>query len=252
MTYTNLATAKTPALVIYLLDVSASMQENMGGKSRVQTISDALEKVIIQMVQRSTKGTIVSPRYKVGMYAYSNEVIDILGGIKSIDEVAQMGVPDLSTLSTTDSAKAFKKAEEVLSQEIPNLSDSHPAPLVCHMTDGEFTGADPEPIAKNIMSMSVADGNVLLENIYVSDVGVTLPSDIKNWSGINDDSQLSDTYSKKLYNISSPVPKSYLTVMGEFGYKLEDGARMFFPAAHEDLVKLGFAMSGATPVTSAE
>ena len=61
--YTVPATAKTQALVIYLLDVSASMGQHFdGSRKRVDAVSDALQKVAIKMVQRSTKGTMVSPR----------------------------------------------------------------------------------------------------------------------------------------------------------------------------------------------
>ncbi len=41
-----------------------------------------------------------------------------------------------------------------------------PAPLVCRMTDGQYSGHDPEPVAREIMSMRNNDGNVLLQNIY--------------------------------------------------------------------------------------
>ena len=59
---------------------------------------------------------------------------------------------------------ARREAERLLKAEIGNLQDS-PAPLVCHMTDGEYnSGGDPEPIARSIMQMSVPDGNVLVEN----------------------------------------------------------------------------------------
>jgi uncharacterized protein YegL len=250
MSYQIPATSKTPALIIYLLDVSASMQQACGGKSRVDVVTDALQKIAVKMVQRSTKGTVVSPRYRVAMIAYSSQVIDLLGGVKTIDELAKMGVPKLTTLDMTDTAAAFAEAERLLKAELPNLQDC-PAPLVCHMTDGEYNGADPKPIAERIMSMSVSDGNVLIENIYVTTTGLSI-ADVNTWPGISSESALPDPYSQTLFQMSSPIPEGYRSVMREFGYQLESGARMFFPGDERDLVELGFAMSGATPVTRAE
>ena len=65
------ATAQTPALIIYALDVSASMNEPLGDKRRIEVITDALSAALRKMVFRSTKGTHVSPRYRVAMIASS-------------------------------------------------------------------------------------------------------------------------------------------------------------------------------------
>lgn len=247
MSYEIPATSKTPALVIYLLDVSASMSQPMANGTRVDVVSDALQKIAVKMVQRSTKGTIVAPRYRIAMFAYSSQVIDLLGGIKTIEELAQMGVPKLQTLDMTDTAAAFAAAEKLLEGELPNIQDG-PAPLICHMTDGEYNGGDPTPIAHRIMNMSVPDGNVLIENIYIREGGLAI-ADPNSWPGVSSGNELPDTYSQRLFNLSSEIPSSYNSVMREFGYQLADDAKMFFPGDNPELVELGFAMSGATPVT---
>ena len=216
-------------------------------QTRVDTVSESIQRVAVQMVQRSTKGVIVAPRYRIAMFAYSSQVIDLLGGIKTIDELAKMGVPQLTTLDMTDTAGAFAAAESLLQAELPHMQD-HPAPLVCHMTDGESNGGDPLPIAQRIMNMSVPDGNVLIENIYVRrGIGVT---NAQTWPGISSPSQLPDAYSQRLLEMSSSIPDSYRSVMQEFGYKLDASAKMFFPAENLELLKIGFAMSGATPLTA--
>lgn len=250
MAYTVPATSKTPALIVYLLDVSGSMGEDLGGKPKIEVISDALHQVAVRMVQRSTKGTTVAPRYRIAMYAYSSQVTDLLGGIKTVAELAQMGVPRLQPMDATDTASAFREAERLLKAELGNLQDS-PAPLVCHMTDGEYNqGGDPEPIAKRIMQMSVPDGNVLIENIFVTDKALTTAiNDPKEWEGVTPETQLASPYAETLLRMSSPIPPTYRSVMAEMGYKLSHGAHMFFPGHAPEIVELGFAMSGATPVT---
>jgi hypothetical protein len=250
MPYTVPATSKTPALIIYLLDVSGSMGEDLGGKPKIEVVSDALHQVAVRMVQRSTKGTTVAPRYRIAMYAYSSQVTDLLGGIKTVAELAQMGVPRLQPMDATDTAAAFREAKRLLSAELGNLQDS-PSPLVCHMTDGEYnSGGDPEPIAREIMQMSVPDGDVLVENIFVTDKALTQSiADPKAWTGITDETPLASPYAETLMRMSSPIPQTYASVMAEMGYRLAPGARMLFPGNTPEIVELGFAMSGATPVT---
>ena len=65
--YTAVATSKTPALIIYLLDVSGSMGESDvrlddgSTASRISVVSQSLEDVAVTMVARSTRGTSIQP-----------------------------------------------------------------------------------------------------------------------------------------------------------------------------------------------
>lgn len=252
MPYNVLATSQTPALIVYVLDVSGSMSNLMGGRKRIDVVTDALYAALQEMVFRSTKGGRVSPRYRVAMYAYSDDVYDILGGIKPIDQVAQMGVPELQTLRATDAARAFSQVEQLLQYEIPNLNNC-PAPVVCHLTDGEYTGSDPEPIVRRIMSMSNPDGNVLIENIFVSDQVLSQPiTSVPSWPGVTLSTALASDYARKLRSISSPLPPSYRTVMAERGYAVDPGAVMMLPGDKPELVEMAFTMSMSTPVSSAQ
>lgn len=132
------ATSRTPALIIYLLDVSASMNQPLGERRRIDVVSDALEAAVRTMVYRSTKGSRISPRYRVAMLAYSHHVYDLLDGIKPVNHVAKLGIPELSPMRTTETAKAFVQVEKLLQSELASLQEC-PAPLICHMTDGENT-----------------------------------------------------------------------------------------------------------------
>lgn len=248
MPYTVLATSKNPALVVYVLDVSASMQTPLGGSRRLDVVTKALDAAIRQMVFRSTKGARVAPRYRIAMLAYSDSVYDLLDGIKTVDQVASLGVPRLQTQRSTDSARAFSYVEQMLRKELPNLVGC-PAPLVCHMTDGEYTGADPEPIARRIMKLANDDGNVLVENIYISDtITDEAISHPHQWPGITPTSQLKTDYAEKLRAMSSPLPESYRAMMLESGYQMASDAVMMLPGLSPELVEMGFVMSTATPV----
>ena len=80
--------------------------------------------------------------------------------------------------------------------------------MVCHLTDGQYTGSDPEPIAAEIMGMGTKDGNVLIENIFVGEQLTKTPiADPKKWEGISTASELTDDpYVEKLFRMSSSLP----------------------------------------------
>jgi hypothetical protein len=248
MPYDVLATSRNPALIIYLLDVSVSMSQPMGDKRRIDVVSEALTAALRQMIFRSTKGGRVAPRYRIAMYAYSDHVYDLLDGVKTIEQVAYMGVPELSPMRTTETQKAFVHAERLLEAELPNLRAA-PAPVVCHMTDGEYTGDDPDPVARRIMQMEVPDGPVLVENIFMSDAVLRTPiPDSSSWAGILPSTPLASGYAEKLRNMSSPLPESYRVTLNENNHRLSADACMLLPGTSFDLVSLGFQMSAATPV----
>lgn len=248
MAYDVPATGQTPALVIYLLDISGSMSEELDGLPRIEHVNQAIAQVLSRMVQRSTKGATISPRYRLAMFAYSDTPEDILGGVRTITEVAQLGNPVLSPSAATDTCAAFMAARDLLRQELTERSPGMPAPMVCHITDGQFTGADPEPIAREIMQMQSSDGPVLVENIYLGQNLTVAPiADPTRWPGVAGESELADPYARKLFRMSSPLPESYARVINESEYSLRPGARMLIPGSNYDLIELAFAMSGATP-----
>lgn len=235
--YQTLATAATPALVIYVIDVSQSMSSLIGENTRINVVEESLKAAIMKMVFRSTKGRAISPRYRIAMFAYSSEVFDMLDGIKTVDEVAQRGLPVFTnTQGTTETAKAFNKVASLLRQEIPKMSNA-PAPIVCHITDGLYSGEDPLPIAQKIMDMSVNDGNVLVENVFISDTALKSPiSSVPEWPGITDKSELNDSYAKQLFDMSSTIPETYREYMRESGLSLTQNAKLLFPGIHPEFI----------------
>lgn len=251
MPYNTLATAASPALIIYLLDCSGSMGEKFEGARKIDHLNDALFSVLKRMVQRSTKGNVVAARYRLAFIPYSDKPTDLLPGIKSIKEVWDQGRPSFAPIATTDTAAAFRFALQLLQNELPHL-DGHPAPMICHLTDGVYTGDDPEPIAQQIMQLGNDDGNVLIENIFIASNLTRQPIlDAMSWPGFMDVSELGDPYAVKLFNMSSPLPAGYAEVVMADGYSLKPGCRMLIPGTNKDLVELAFAMSGATPTAPA-
>lgn len=248
--YSALATSRTPALIIYLLDLSKSMGQSSGTARKIDLVTKALSQSIVSMIRRSTKGNIVADRYRLAIFGYHSKLIDILRGIKKISEISNF--PSFPALDYgAQTAYAFECVEKILQKEMANLSNC-PAPLICHPTDGINAGADPEPVVTRIKQMNVEDGPVLVENIFVSQSVLKEPiSDVGKWPGIKEHEQIQNDkkYARRLFNMSSIIPNSYLDTIGDFGYNLQSGARMLFPGDQPEIIKLGFAMSGATPVS---
>jgi uncharacterized protein YegL len=248
MPYEALATAVTPALIIYLLDTSESMATMMDGIQRIDLVSRALKNVILEMVSRSTKGQAVRPRYRVAIFTYNDNVSDLLNGAITVDRFQDEGIPYMKAEGRTDTATAFQKVEEFLKQEWARLRNC-PAPLVCHMTDGEYTGNDPQPVVRRIMQMNNGDGNVLVENIYLDAQALRTPvSNPYQWPGISREDQLNSDPARVLFQMSSAIPDSYLALYQDRGYSIKSGSRLLFPGNSPEMVEAGFMMSGTTPI----
>lgn len=244
--YTQPATAVTPALVIYVIDASDSMNDPCGDTTKIAMVNAALRATIKDMVRRSMRDGVVQRRYKLAIFAYSTEVIDVLGGIRDLPELLRMGIPTLSAGGVTDTAGAFSSVATLLTNTIGEYQHG-PAPLVCHLTDGVFTTVDPSPAIRRIQALRVTDGPVLVENIYVADN--MLRRAVHNWQqwpGVLRESELADEYARFLFSLSSPLPESYRQNMNNYGYHLQSGAGLFFPGTHSDLVRLAFVITAAT------
>jgi hypothetical protein len=133
--------------------------------------------------------------------------------------------------------------KELLGAEIPKLPDFSPAPLVIHITDGNYTGENPQKIVTEIMNMqSVADGHVLVENIYLSNTVLFHPvRGVFDWEGITEDTELHE-HGKMLKKMSSFLPTSYHMLLKSRGYKISEDSFLLFPGVYNDLVS--FVMCG--------
>lgn len=244
--YERPATGLSPALVIYLIDASASMNEPCGNSTKIAIVNNALRGVIRAMVRRSMRDGTLQARYKMVILGYSTKVVDILGGIRTLTDLMNSGLPELSAGGVTDTAAGFEAVERVLLAHIAEYRRG-PAPLVCHLTDAGFTTVDPSPIIRRIQAMQVEDGPVLVENIYVADNMFRKPvQNWKEWEGVLRDKDLTDDYARFLFHLSSLLPETYRQNINNYGYQIQKGTRMFFPGFHSDLVQLAFAISAAT------
>lgn len=250
--YTQPATRLTPALVIYLIDASDSMNEPCGPTlptTKIELVNQALREAIKGLVLHSMRDNKVQPRYHIAMFAYSTTVLDILHGIRTLpDLMGAGGPPDLSAGGyTTDTAAGFTMVEHILQKHL-RVYQHCPAPLVCHLTDALCTTQDPSPIVQRIRAMSVDDGSVLVENVLIVEEMLRKPPrNWQQWSGVLKEKDLTDEYAKRLYALSSSLPESYRqNINKSANYRLQKGAALFFPGIHSELIRLALAASSAT------
>jgi hypothetical protein len=257
MNYANSATSKTPAHIIYVLDASGSMGVEMPGtgKRKIDFISDILEEVAYQIYLRAKRGNVIAERYRLAVIAYNDSVNEVTrGDYISVKEFIQ-GIPEFGDLkdNPTNTYEAMIRTKELLRKTIAKIGPDYPPPIVCHLTDGEFTRqfGDPSGVMNEIIQMETSDGKVLLENIYLGNELLSKPvSDVTEWKGVSNPDELnaSNPYSKFLFDHSSVWPQRYAEYFNkEYKFNIKANTRMFFPAENVDIIKMAFTASTATP-----
>ncbi len=259
MSYLNDATGRTPAHLIYLIDASGSMEMEMPGtkQRKIDFVSELLENLAYQIYVRAKRGNIVSERYRLAIYVYNDGVIEVTNGEFISVEEFMNGIPEFGDLgrAETNTFLGFRKVQELLGRTIPKLGPGSPAPIVCHLTDGEYTErfGNPSAIMKGIMNLVTPDGKVLLENIFLGDkLLVKSIANSNKWEGVASEQEISNSYAKFLYEHSSAWPDRYVQYFNDnYKTQLKVGTRMFFPAEDVNIVKMAFTASAATPMGKA-
>lgn len=246
MFYTQTATSRTSALVIYLIDASRFMNMPCGSTTKIEVVSKALREAIQEMVRRSMRDGTVHSCYKIAIFAYNTTVEDMLGGICDLPDLIKHGVPAINANGESDTTAGFMAVETLLQNHLRKFQDC-PAPLVCHLSDGLITGRNPASVVRRIKAMTVNDGPVLVENVYAADNMLRSPvEDWSRWPGVLKPRQLTNAYARFLFHLSSPLPESYRHNINNYGYDLQKEAAFCFPGTQTDIVRLAFPISTVT------
>jgi hypothetical protein len=255
--YKNQANSDHPATLIYLVDISGSMSATMpDGKTRIEVAKNAIQVAYAQMIQRSMRQGKIHPRYRVGMIAYSDKIYDVygkLGSIVSVEQLKNEGIPAIAPQKSTNMARAFGYAEKLISDDLQKWPrkwlDACPPPMVINITDCEFDEEqtqDPMEFAERLQQISIRDGNVLVENIFITDQ-ITAPASPQEWLGYRFGDTTGNSYGDKLLAMSSPIPSTYAQILREqAGLKIREGTAMMFPGITREFIKFGFVMSIVT------
>ena len=252
MSYTAKATSANPGRIVFLIDVSGSMGDPLAtGELKIDVVNQAVKSAVADLGGSSMKALDkVSGRYLLAMFSYSQNVTNLLHGFMPISDADARKTPKMQPGGKTNTSKAFQEVRDLLKAELANIKPGDPAPLVCHLTDGEWTdGGDPVSIAQEIKDMQVDDGNFLVLNIFISDqvLQQPLPDELREWKGITSTEDLLPGYGHTLFEMSSLLPETFRQrMLDEEGFEMQSGAKMLFPGAQPEIIYLGLTAATKT------
>ena len=239
------------------------------GQHKCDQAADAINRILDALSQRCSQGMEVRDYFDVGIITYDTKGFLGLGGddLKTVFPGSSLENPFLPISRVVEVAEiverqvkesdgdgglvevtrkvpvwlqpeanggnpicsALTAVSEALKSWIPQHSDSFP-PIVIHVTDGEYYGEDPEPLAREIMSMATNDGNVLLFNIHLSEKKATPVQFPDRGDGLpNKEAEL-------LFRMSSVLPGPSCDLAGTMGLRVTELSRGF--VFNSDMVSL--------------
>lgn len=223
-----------PTALLFLVDQSGSMGDRMAAteKTKAQFVADVLNRTLMHLVTRCQKSDGVRDYFHIGVIGYgaqgaqnslqgalSGQVLNVISALEAnplrvetrkrkVDDGAG-GIIEQSVKfpvwfeplanGGTPMCEAVRRAGE----ELAVWCDAHPnsyPPTVLHVTDGQSTDGDPEPLTDTLRQFATQDGNILLLNLHVSAESgnpVSFPAS---------EVGLPDQYAKALFRMSSQLP----------------------------------------------
>ena len=275
MSYSAEISRANPTCLLFLLDESMSMSDQLpDGRTKADEVALILNRTLQDLIIRCGREDGVRDYFDVGVIGYHNETTrnalpgplnqEILHPLSQVDanplrvEDRMRTMPDgigglievpvkfptwyvAFNSGGTPMCAALTKAAE----ELATWSDAHPSsfpPVVLHLTDGDPTDGDPEPIAEALAEIGTDDGSVILMNIHISPVSnhaVIFPDDAN---------VLSDDAASRLFRMSSFLPPSMAEEAKARGYQISTDSRAFvFNAKSEEIIQ--FFQIGTRPST---
>lgn len=264
--YTAEISRDNPSCFLFLIDQSGSMEDEVATGDEQQRLADGVADSINTWLQelsiKCAKSDGVRDYYEIGVLGYGRDVgagfIGPLSGreLIPISEIADnparleertKKIPDGAggiveqevripvwfepvADGGTPMCRAAKEAKRILEGWISDHPDSFP-PTVIHITDGESTDGNPTDWLKELTNLSTSDGNVMLFNIHL-----TAKPNIEPVSFSDSVDSLPDTYSKMLFETSSPLTPAMRGLAKEHGFSTSEDSRCF--VLNGDLVLL--------------
>ncbi|MFK8266756.1 hypothetical protein [Capnocytophaga cynodegmi] len=263
--YTTMWSSATPGFIIFLIDQSASMQEEFtADKNKAEFTASVINETINDLILQCSSGNMVKDRLFVSLIGYGGKggtsVDDIRsgyissfaesplrfeavkknipdgdGGFIEIEEEVPIFIePTCPENGLTPMAEAFEFAKQLVTAWIEK-KPKNPAPVIINISDGfPFTGKDDDDEdirnttnkAYEIMSMHMDDGNPLVFNIHLG-IG-------KECRFEESSLELPDENAKFLFSISSKVPRAYKEVGRRYDFDIRPNSRGFISNASAD------------------
>lgn len=254
MAYQADISRSNPGCFLFLLDQSGSMADpfsGTGGHSKAEELATIINRLLASLVIRCSKDEGVRDYFEVGVIGYGGSGVKPAlpttnGPLVKISQLANaplrvedrmQKIPDgaggLVEQSVkfpiwldpkadggTPMAQALHEGGGAISNWITGHRGAFP-PVVFNITDGEATDGDPTTAADAVKTLGTDDGAVLLFNVHLSEhraPAVEFPAS---------DETLPDSFARRLFGMSSPLPPHLQSAARQEGYAVEDGTRGF-------------------------
>lgn len=275
MNYDAAINRMAPSCILFLLDLSTSMNGRFGGdaaRKKAEGVADVVNKLLYDIGLRCSKqADDVRDYFHIGVVGYGKNVGPAFGGrlagreLVPMSEVASYplrveereklepdgagGVVarptqfpiwfDPTAGGETPMVQAFELARRIVSDFVAKYPDSYP-PTVVNVTDGVSTDGDPEPAAAALRSVATTDGNVLLFNAHISEC------DVQPLEFPDDESRLPDDAARLLFRMSSVLPPTIRDAAVKEKYRIRPETRGF--VFNGDLVAMTRFMTIGTQI----
>ena len=244
--YDRVWSSASPCLLIFLLDQSESMLQPYDDRgSRLEVSTYMANRAIDSLIQRCFDGVRAKNRCFISIIGYNRNVTELCsgwlsdlyanplrveylkrqipdgaGGIVEVDVQQPVWIDPVEDADDANMLGAFSCAKELVQKWISDYPE-YPAPVIINISDGApyYDRKDSREcmketagVAKEIMSLSNEDGNVLIYNVQVGSIlkkAEVFP---------NNRNKLAQEETKFLFDISSEVPESYLFFASDLEY----------------------------------
>jgi hypothetical protein len=277
--YSAQITRANPTCIVLLIDQSGSMSDPFSGDDGTKKsdfVAEVVNHTLHDLVIRCTKTEEVRNYYYISVIGYGRTVGTAFNGhlgqrrLVSIAEVADYPLQVKSSYKRvgdgsggwveipvrfpvwihptaagkTPMCEGLSQVKEILEAWLREHPRGFP-PTVLHLTDGESSDGDPDNIGQQIMSLRTDDGAVLLFNCHISS---RRNSKIEYPLG---DASLPDGFARSLFEISSPLPDTFLAAAAQLGVQAVSGSRGFVfngdPSSIVQFYEIGTSLTGMTP-----
>ena len=188
MLYTANIDRRNPTCFVFLVDQSGSMDEQCAGdnagRSKAEAVADQINSLLAELIMKCSFGE-VRDYFHLAVIGYGAQVHSVFGGLKALSEVNMQATMEIKedpltgvTVRTpvwmdaladgqTPMCAALAQAQSLVEEWVQGHPKCFP-PVVINLTDGEANDGDPEVNARKLMTVTSADGAVLLFNGHLS------------------------------------------------------------------------------------
>lgn len=247
--YEQMIKVLCPGLIVFLIDDSGSMADNLPGTSDAKCqwterlFGIDLKELLARSTQLKGDEVAIKPRYYVLVILYGDRIKIWGDGIMDIATAVEKYSASNNTLGLggnlcgTDAKLGAQKAFGFLKKAVVDerFKNSFP-PMVFHLTDG-MSQTDARPVMDEIKSLQVADGAPLIVNAFIgteTNLNYTGPEDFLGYLEV---SETGNEDNKRLFEMSSEIPITMHQNLIENGIfpKIREGSRLFFDVRTKEM-----------------